>query len=40
MPNDVLDLMKLYRQPVRQQSAGGVEYLPVPRQRNVARRAA
>ena len=39
MPNDVLDLMKLYRQPVRQQSAGGVEYLPVPRQRNVARRA-
>jgi ClpP class serine protease len=40
MPNDVLDLMKLYRQPVGQQSAGGVEYLPVPRQRNVARRAA
>jgi len=39
IPNDVLDLMKLYPQPVRQQGAGGVEYLPVPRQRNVARRA-
>jgi ClpP class serine protease len=34
MPNDVLELMKLYPQPMRQQSAGGVEYLPVPRQRN------
>jgi ClpP class serine protease len=39
MPNDVLDLMKLYPQPVRQQSAGGVEYLPVPRQRDAVRRA-
>ena len=36
MPNDVLDLMKLYPKPVRQQSGGGVEYLPVPRQRNDA----
>jgi ClpP class serine protease len=41
MPNDVLDLMKLYPQPVRQTNAGGVEYLPVPRQReDVVRRAA
>jgi ClpP class serine protease len=40
MPNDVLDLMTLYPQPVRQQSAGGVEYLPVPRQREAVRRAA
>lgn len=30
MPNDVLELMALYPQPVRSQ-AGGVEYLPVPR---------
>src|ERR1700731_3243446 len=27
MPNDVLELMKLYPQPTRTQSAGGVEYL-------------
>jgi ClpP class serine protease len=40
MPNDVFDLMKLYPQPVRQQSAGGVEYLPVPRQREAVRRGA
>jgi ClpP class serine protease len=40
IPNDVLDLMKLYPQPVRQQSGGGVEYLPVPRQRNTVRRGA
>jgi ClpP class serine protease len=40
MPNDVLDLMKLYPQPVRQQSGGGVEYLPVPRQRDAVRRGA
>ena len=32
MPEDVLQLMPLYPQPVRQQP-GGVEYLPVPRQR-------
>ena len=30
MPNEILQLMMLYPQPVRQQ--GGVEYLPVPRQ--------
>ena len=40
IPNDVLDLMKLYPQPVRQQSGGGVEYLPVPRQRDDAIRRA
>jgi ClpP class serine protease len=33
MPNEVLELMTLYPQPVRSQ-AGGVEYLPVPRQKN------
>ncbi|SRR6266545_2861584 len=37
MPNDVLDLMKLYPQPVRSQSGGGVEYLPIPRQRDAMR---
>lgn len=31
MPNEVLQLMTLYPQPVRQQG-GGVEYLPIPRQ--------
>jgi len=39
MLDAVLELMKLYPQPVRQQS-GGVEYLPVPRQKEVVRRAA
>ena len=39
MPNEVLELMKLYPQPIRTQSAGGVEYLPVPRQKEVAREA-
>jgi ClpP class serine protease len=35
IPGDVLDLMKLYPQPVRAQGAsGGVEYLPVPRHRD------
>jgi ClpP class serine protease len=35
IPNDVLDLMKLYPQPVRDQSGGGgVEYLPIPRQKD------
>jgi ClpP class serine protease len=34
MPDSVFELMKLYPQPVRSQS-GGVEYLPIPRQRNV-----
>src|ERR1700719_4862967 len=34
MPNEVLELMSLYPQPVRTQSGGGgVEYLPVPRQK-------
>jgi ClpP class serine protease len=32
MPDDVLQLMKLYPQPVRTQS-GGVEYLPAPRRK-------
>jgi ClpP class serine protease len=31
MPNDVLQLLQLYPQPVRIQSGGGVEYLPVRR---------
>jgi ClpP class serine protease len=38
MPDDVLELMALYPQPVRAQG-GGVEYLPVPRQREATRRA-
>jgi len=33
MPNEVLEMMSLYPQPVRQQSGGGVEYLPIPRQK-------
>jgi ClpP class serine protease len=33
MPDDVLELMKLYPQSVRMQSGGGVEYLPIPRQK-------
>jgi len=33
MPNEVLELMSLYPQPVRTQSGGGVEYLPLPRQK-------
>jgi ClpP class serine protease len=36
MPNAVLELMKLYPQPVRTQGTGGVEYLPVPRTKEVA----
>jgi len=39
MPNEVLELMTLYPQPVRAQG-GGVEYLPIPRQKEVAKRAA
>jgi ClpP class serine protease len=31
MPHNVLELLKLYPQPVRMQSSGGVEYLPVER---------
>jgi ClpP class serine protease len=41
MPNEVLELMKLYPQPVRTQGGGGgVEYLPVPRQREALNRGA
>jgi ClpP class serine protease len=40
MPNEVLELMTLYPQPVRTQGGGGVEYLPIPRQKEVAKRAA
>jgi ClpP class serine protease len=36
IPADILELLGLYPQPTRTQ--GGVEYLPVPRQRQVARR--
>ena len=39
MPEDVLQLMSLYPQPVRSQP-GGVEYLPVPRQKETGQRAA
>jgi len=39
MPNGVLELMTLYPQPVRMQSGGGVEYLPVPRQKEIPRKA-
>jgi hypothetical protein len=31
MPDDVLQLLTLYPQPVRMQGGGGVEYLPVER---------
>jgi serine dehydrogenase proteinase len=37
IPTEILDLLSLYPQPTRTQ--GGVEYLPVPRQRQAARRA-
>ena len=41
MPDDVLELMTLYPQPTRMQSgSGGVEYLPVPRQKEGVRREA
>ena len=36
IPKDVMEMMKLYPQPTRQQS-GGVEYLPVPVKRNSAK---
>ena len=36
IPNEVLELMSLYPQPVRAQSGGGVEYLPGPRQKEPA----
>jgi ClpP class serine protease len=37
MPDAVLELMTLYPQPVRSQG-GGVEYLPVPRQKEALRK--
>jgi ClpP class serine protease len=37
MPKEVMELMSLYPQPVRTQS-GGVEYLPVPRQKDTEQR--
>jgi ClpP class serine protease len=41
IPDDVLDLMKLYPQPMRAQSGGGgVEYLPIPRQKEAVSREA
>jgi ClpP class serine protease len=39
MPKEVLELMTMYPQPVRQQSSGGVEYLPVPRERKATKQA-
>jgi ClpP class serine protease len=40
MPDEVLELMTLYPQPTRVQGGGGgVEYLPIPRQREDERRA-
>jgi hypothetical protein len=38
MPDEVLQLLKLYPQPVRTQSSGGVEYLPVERRNQPQRR--
>lgn len=40
MPSEVLELMKLYPQPVRAQGGGGVEYLPIPRQKEAVGRQA
>jgi ClpP class serine protease len=40
MPDAVLELMKLYPQPVRAQGGGGVEYLPIPRQKEAVSREA
>jgi ClpP class serine protease len=36
MPKEVFELMSLYPQPVRAQGGGGVEYLPVPREKQPA----
>jgi ClpP class serine protease len=36
MPDEVLEMMALYPQPVRAQSGGGVEFLPIPRQKQPA----
>jgi ClpP class serine protease len=38
MPDDVVELMKLYPQPIRSRSGGGVEYLPIPRQKEAVGR--
>jgi len=40
LPTAVLEVMKLYPLPVRAQSSGGVEYLPIPRQKEAAERPA
>ena len=40
IPKEVMELMTLYPQPTRTQSTGGVEYLPVPRQKEQTQRAA
>jgi ClpP class serine protease len=37
IPADILELLSLYPQPTRMQS-GGVEYLPIPRQRPASNR--
>jgi ClpP class serine protease len=36
MPDDVLQLLQLYPQPVRMQGGGGVQYLPIPRRNEAA----
>ena len=38
MPDNLLEPLKLYPQPVRTQSSGGVEYLPVERRASEGRR--
>jgi ClpP class serine protease len=38
LPEEVLQLMTLYPQPVRMQAGSGVEYLPVPRRRKEPQR--
>ena len=38
IPDEVLNLMTLYPQPVQAQGGSGVEYLPVPRQRRTTTR--
>ena len=40
MPDNIFELMQLYPQPVWAHGGGGVEYLPVPRQKDAVRRAA
>jgi ClpP class serine protease len=40
IPKEVMELMTLYPQPTRTQGAGGVEYLPIPRQKEQTQRAA